>query len=74
MPWCDTCDEYRAPTALTPEGHCPVCQDDVDTADVAEQRRAPDKAPWHFKLMVFALVVYLGWRLIEGIAWIVGQF
>ena len=23
------------------------------------------KAPWHFKLMVGALVVYLGWRAYE---------
>ena len=24
-----------------------------------------EKTPWHFKLMVVALVVYLGWRFVE---------
>jgi len=24
-----------------------------------------DKAPWHFKLLVFLLVVYLGWRVVD---------
>jgi hypothetical protein len=24
-----------------------------------------DKAPWHFKLLMVALVLYLGWRLVD---------
>lgn len=24
-----------------------------------------DRVPWHFKLMIVALVVYLGWRFVE---------
>lgn len=31
------------------------------------------KAPWSFKLMVVAAVIYLGWRLIQGIVWLVNQ-
>ncbi|MFN8022368.1 MAG: hypothetical protein U0Q03_12655 [Acidimicrobiales bacterium] len=31
--------------------------DDADVDDV--------KAPWHFKLMMVLLVVYLGWRLVQ---------
>ena len=31
----------------------------------------PDpKIPWHFWVLVIALVVYLGWRLIQGIEWL----
>lgn len=26
---------------------------------------ADDKAPWHFKLLVVALIGYLGWRLVD---------
>lgn len=29
-------------------------------------------APWHFWVMVVALAVYLGWRLIQGIMWVIG--
>ncbi len=29
------------------------------------------KVPWHFWLLVAALVIYLGWRFIQLIQWIV---
>ena len=69
MPWCDTCDAYRAPNALTTEGMCATCDSAVDDADL--RMPAPTKAPWHFWVMIVALVAYLGWRLIEGVVWIV---
>lgn len=72
MPWCDTCDAYRAPNALTADGHCSMCESEVDSADLAQP--APTKAPWHFWLMVIALVIYLGWRLIQGVIWMIGKF
>ena len=72
MPWCDSCDAYRAPTALTAEGSCNVCSEPVDTSDAKELTQA--KAPWHFWLMVAALVLYLGWRLIEGGIWVADRF
>lgn len=28
------------------------------------------KTPWTFKLMVVLVVLYLGWRLVEGIVWV----
>lgn len=48
------------------------CDSEVDAADLKEP--APTKAPWHFKLMVAALVIYLGWRLIQGVVWILESF
>ena len=29
------------------------------------------KAPWHFKLMIAAIVLYLGFRAAQGIEWLV---
>lgn len=29
------------------------------------------KAPFSFKLMVVLAVLYLGWRLIQGIVWVI---
>ena len=43
-------------------GTCPTCGAMIS---------APVKAPWHFKLMLFALALYLGWRAWQGIAWVV---
>jgi len=30
-------------------------------------------APWHFKLLLVALGLYLGFRLWQGIAWLIGH-
>jgi hypothetical protein len=30
--------------------------------------------PWHLKLLVGAVALYLGYRAYEGIAWVVGRF
>ena len=37
--------------------------------DGAQQRRAG--APWHFWLVVVMATVYLGWRAVEGVVWLV---
>jgi hypothetical protein len=29
------------------------------------------RAPWHFKLLLVAIVLYLGYRLYQGIVWLV---
>ena len=66
MPWCEECSKYLAPTALTEAGECPACGRPVGEV---EQRAADvvadERAPWHFKLLVGALVLYLGWRLVQ---------
>lgn len=42
---------------------------DTDDAEVDGADDADEKVPWHFKLMIVALVVYLGWRFVQlGIA------
>ena len=30
----------------------------------------PPSAPWHFKVMLVALAVYLAWRGVQGIDWL----
>ena len=29
--------------------------------------------PWHFKLLVGAIALYLGWRAFQGVDWLVAQ-
>lgn len=72
MPWCDECDLYLAPNAVEADGTCPTCDHEVDAADLKNQPTA--KVPWHFWVMVVALVGYLGWRLVQGAAWATGLF
>ena len=41
----------------------------ADTVDVKALAGSDAKVPWHFKLLVAALCVYLGWRLVQLVVW-----
>jgi len=63
MPWCEDCAKFWNPNTLPPDGACPTCGRVIG--------EPPDtRVPWHFWLLVAALVLYLGWRLIQGIQWL----
>lgn len=47
---------------MASDGSCPTCGRQLGEQTV--KTKAP-RAPWHFKLLVVALVIYLGWRLIQ---------
>ncbi len=47
---------------LTDEGACPTCDEPL-------RDRRP--VPWHFRLLLAATVIYLGWRAYQGIGWLV---
>lgn len=80
MPWCNQCERWFGPAALGPEGTCPVCgrpvaagRSDGEREDAAEALRPVAGAPWHFKLLLAALALYLGFRLWQAIAWLIGH-
>ena len=76
MPWCEPCARYFTPSSVRDDGACPQCGAIVAVTDVngrvtADSLRMRDlaeatdqRAPWHFKLLMFLLVAYLGWRII----------
>lgn len=72
MPWCGPCQRYFAPPALNPDGTCPACGEAVEAGDVAEQAgeipEEPERAPWHFWVVVVATVVYVAWRIVQLVA------
>ncbi|MGI9577454.1 MAG: hypothetical protein ACR2OH_04600 [Microthrixaceae bacterium] len=84
MPWCADCDRFYTPSTLSAEGDCPSGHHVADPGDAppivqsaAPGRdetgpKVPQRAPWHFWLLVAAVVVYLGWRLIQGVDWLFG--
>lgn len=66
MPWCEECAKYLAPTAMNEDGTCPTCGRPVGEIEQRAEEAADDEsAPWHFKLLVVLLVVYLGWRFVQ---------
>ena len=69
MPWCEECAKYYTPNSVKADGSCPKCGDALQLAegadDDADNADAHESTPWHFKLMVVAVVTYLGWRLVD---------
>jgi hypothetical protein len=70
MPWCEDCAKYWAPSTMTPDGRCPTCGRELDppqpvAGDAAGEQAVDEKVPWHFKLMIAALVIYLVFRFYE---------
>ncbi|HET6664907.1 MAG TPA: hypothetical protein VFG94_11635 [Acidimicrobiales bacterium] len=72
MPWCESCSRFLNPNTLEPDGTCPTCGRQV-AEPATPQAATRQKAPWHFKLLVLATVIYLGWRLVQLIEWVVGR-
>lgn len=66
MAWCDECNRHLEPQELGESDTCPGCGRALDTT--------PVKAPWHFKLLLGSLTVYLGWRGWQGITWLLRRF
>jgi hypothetical protein len=72
MPWCEQCSKFFNPNSMAPDGTCVKCGSFI--ADPARTAVDTDeKVPWHFWVLVVAVVAYLGWRLIQGLAWLVDK-
>ena len=77
MPWCEPCAKYFAPSTLTSDGTCPECGTSIEvatingrvTSDTLDLKKLAgvdgEKVPWHFKLLVGLLCLYLGWRVVQ---------
>lgn len=63
MPWCDTCERLVDDAEVTDDDRCPTC------AEPFARDRPP--VPWHFRLLLAATVIYLGYRTYQGIGWLV---
>ncbi len=82
VPWCPQCDQYLAPPRVRADGTCPTCGVDRRprrcAARAGARRPAADEPldplPWHFKLLLGAVALYLGYRALQGVEWLVGLF
>jgi hypothetical protein len=64
MPWCEPCGRFYNPNTLPADGTCPNCNTKLADADQPE-RTTTQKPPWHFWLLLVAVAVYLGWRIVQ---------
>lgn len=78
MPWCEPCARYLTQSSVREDGTCPECGERIDftgvngervTAETLDLKKLAgvenEKIPWHFKLLVFLLCAYLGWRVVQ---------
>jgi hypothetical protein len=79
MPWCEDCAKYLAPTAMNADGTCPTCgrslaeqqpitAKNINLRKLAAGENADEsdmKAPWHFKVLMVLLALYLGYRVVQ---------
>ena len=49
-------------------GECPSCGRVIASASEVDVG-----VPWHFKLLLVALVLYLGFRAWQGVAWLLSR-
>ena len=77
---CPTCGRVLPRAAGPAEGPAEGAAEDVATGgqpgmtakdvNLREMAGKEAKAPWHFKLLMLLLALYLGWRLVQLIQWI----
>lgn len=87
MPWCASCDRFLTPSTVRADGTCPRCGRAIEQAvgdagtgattevgvSTGPDEEPLDPLPWHFKLLLGAIALYLGYRAFQGIEWLVGQ-
>ena len=74
MPWCVSCNKFLTPPTVRPDGTCPKCGQTVERGLIPGMTRSADEPPptipSHLKLLGLALALYLGWRLLQVISWL----
>jgi len=81
VPWCEDCARYFTPSAMNADGSCPTCgralekppaeritAKNIDLKKLAAGEDGEEdaaKAPWHFKVLIVLLALYLTWRVIQ---------
>ena len=70
VPWCETCNRFYNDRSLAPDGTCTSCGRFIADQGGEGDDEGGTKVPWHFWLMVAALVIYLGWRLVQLVEWL----
>jgi hypothetical protein len=83
LPWCNDCSKFWNPPDMAPNQTCPSCGRVLvpgggaeDASPVSPTRNGTTSitrakgAPWHFKLMVLGVTVYMIYRIYWFIEWL----
>jgi hypothetical protein len=73
MPWCADCDRFYNPNTLSADGDCPNGHhvEDVSEGKPEKLNKFRDEpTPWHFKVLLVAVAIYLSWRFVQMGSWV----
>jgi hypothetical protein len=83
LPWCDDCSKFWNPPQLVGASECPTCGKTLAAPTTSEPAVAPalpagqapaeakiKGAPWHFKVLVVGVTVYMVYRIYWLIEWL----
>jgi PHP family Zn ribbon phosphoesterase len=74
MPWCVSCNKFLTPSTVRPDATCPKCGRVVERGLIPGMTRPADEAPpavpWHLKLVGAATAIYLGYRFLQLVDWL----
>jgi hypothetical protein len=69
VPWCATCDRFLSPSTVRTDGACPTCGSTVEAGKARKLRGLP----WYVVVALGVFAVYLAFRLVQGIDWLIDQ-
>ena len=74
MPWCVHCNKFLTPSTVRPDGDLPEVRAVVERGLIPGMTRPADEerpaVPWHLKLLGAATAIYLGFRFLQLIDWV----
>ncbi len=74
VPWCVSCNKFLTPSTVQHDGTCPKCGNTVERGLIPGMTRSADEeppaVPWHLKLFGVGLAIYLGYRALELVDWL----
>jgi hypothetical protein len=70
-----SCNKFLTPPTVRADGTCPRCGNEVEKGLVPGMTRPYSEArtgvPWHLKLMLAAVALYLGYRFLQMGSWVI---
>jgi len=66
---CPSCGRIVATAERSPERAARRAEEE-QPFEPPEGEEVPTKIPWHFWILVVAVVLYLGWRTVQMIGWL----
>jgi hypothetical protein len=70
MPWCEDCSKFWNANEMGPGGSCPSCSRPLDAPGEVAALHETKGAPWHFKVLLVGVTVYMVYRIYWLIEWL----